>query len=101
MSVEKANYVCEMTAAGAAIGAFVTVYLAGVAYVGLLPTLLVGWLPAFAAALLIARSVRNLMSLFVELDRGAAFAAHAAARPATIQLPSDEGLAAYLRQRRD
>jgi hypothetical protein len=88
---DKAVYVCEMTASGAAIGAFVLVYLAGLAYLGLLPTLLLGWLPAVALALLAAHAVRSLMSLFVDLQRDGDFAsAISGARPATIQVSVED-----------
>lgn len=96
VSVEKSNYVSEMTAAGAAIGAFLVVYLAGLTYLGLLPTLLVGWLPAAALAMVTARAVRNLMSLFIELERNAGFGA----APATIDMPL-AGTATGHRRRRN
>lgn len=93
VSVDKSNYVSEMTAAGAAIGAFLVVYLAGLTYLGLLPTLLIGWLPAAAAAMMTARGVRNLMGLFVELERNAGFdSAIAASRPATVEMPRSRDL---------
>jgi hypothetical protein len=102
VSVDKSNYVSEMTAAGAAIGAFLVVYLAGLTYLGLLPTLLIGWLPAAALAMVTARAVRNLMALFVELERNAGFdAAITASRPATVEMPRSAALERHLRRRRD
>jgi hypothetical protein len=102
VSVDKSNYVSEMTAAGAAIGAFLVVYLAGLSYLGLLPTLLIGWLPAAALAMVTARAVRNLMSLFIELERNAGFdAAMAGAPPATVEMPRSGRLHRHLRRGRD
>lgn len=97
--MDKANYASEMTAAGAAIGAFLVVYLAGLTYLGLLPTLLVGWLPAAGVAMATARAVRNLMSLFIDLERNAGLEAEmVASRPATVEMPRSGDRARYLRR---
>ncbi len=102
MSVDKSNYVSEMTAAGAAIGAFLVVYLAGLTYLGLLPTLLIGWLPAAALAMVTARAVRNLMSLFVQLERNTGFEGSlVGAPPATVEMARSDARNSYVHRSRD
>lgn len=101
VKVDRASYVCEMTAAGAAVGAFVLVYVAGFAHAGVLLTLLVAWLPAAVFACLVARGVRQLMATLFQLDAHAGLAASTASvRPATIRFTREDDAPSLIRRER-
>ncbi len=59
MKPDRMRYLSEMTAAGTAVAVFVTVYLAALALLGWLPTLLIAWLPASILAWMTARALRG------------------------------------------
>lgn len=99
MKVDRVSYVCEMTAAGSAVGAFVLVYLAGFAHAGALLTLLVAWLPAAVLACLVARVVRQVMAAMFRLEDHAEFAT-AGARPATIRFTREDEAQSFIRRER-
>ncbi|MCU0952418.1 MAG: hypothetical protein MUC68_15490 [Burkholderiaceae bacterium] len=59
MKPDRMRYLSEMTAAGAAVAVFCSVYLVAYTQFGWLATLLVAWLPAAVLAWLAARLLRS------------------------------------------
>jgi len=69
---DRLTYMTEMTAACAAIAAFVTVYVVGFMQAGLLLTLLFAWIPAAALAWFTARALQATARTFLDVSQTAA-----------------------------
>jgi zinc transporter ZupT len=75
---DKLMYVSEMTAAAAAVGVFIAVYIVGFVQTGALMTFLFAWIPAALLAWLAARLLRAAVQAVLDISPSHGFLAFGA-----------------------